>query len=90
MDHISLRQKKFGAERAQQRTLLDDRSQRWSRLLDSPYDARGSFNGKFRDQRLSSRAEAKVIIEARRRHHNDVRPHSSRALREQQLAARAA
>ena len=41
-----------------------------------------SFNGKFRDECLSlewfrSRAEAKVIIEAWRRHYNEVRPHSS-------------
>jgi len=41
-----------------------------------------SFNGKFRDECLSlewfrSRAEAKVVIEAWRRHYNDVRPHSS-------------
>ena len=41
-----------------------------------------SFNYKFRDECLSlewfrSRAEAKVIIEAWRRHSNDVRPHSS-------------
>jgi len=41
-----------------------------------------SFNGKFRDECLSlewfrSRAEAKVIIEAWRRHYNAVRPHSS-------------
>ena len=41
-----------------------------------------SFNDKFRDECLSlewfrSRAEAKVIIEAWRRHYNDVRPHSS-------------
>ena len=41
-----------------------------------------SFNGKFRDECLSlewfrSRAEAKVIIEAWRRHYNQVRPHSS-------------
>jgi hypothetical protein len=40
------------------------------------------FNGKFRDECLSfewfrSRAEAKVMIEAWRRHYNDVRPHSS-------------
>jgi len=40
-----------------------------------------SFNGKFRDECLSlewfrSRAEAKVIIEAWRRHYNEVRPHS--------------
>ena len=41
-----------------------------------------SFNGKFRDECLSlewfrSRAEAKVIIEAWRRHYNEVRPHST-------------
>ena len=41
-----------------------------------------SFNDRFRDECLTlecfpSRAEAKVIIEAWRRHYNDVRPHSS-------------
>jgi putative transposase len=41
-----------------------------------------SFNGKFRDECLSlewfrSRAEAKVVIEAWRKHFNEVRPHSS-------------
>ena len=41
-----------------------------------------SFNGKFRDECLilewfQSRAEAKVLIEAWRRHYNEVRPHSS-------------
>jgi putative transposase len=41
-----------------------------------------SFNGKFRDQYLSlqwfrNRLEAKVSIEAWRRHYNDVRPDSS-------------
>ena len=41
-----------------------------------------SFNGKFRDECLSlewfrSRAEARVTIEAWRRHYNEVRPHSS-------------
>lgn len=41
-----------------------------------------SFNGKFRDECLSmewfrSRAEAKAIIEAWRRHYNAVRPHAS-------------
>jgi putative transposase len=41
-----------------------------------------SFNGKFRDECLSlewfrSRAEAKVIIEAWRKHFNEVRTHSS-------------
>jgi putative transposase len=42
-----------------------------------------SFNGKFRDECLSlewfrSRTEAKVIIEAWRRHYNDVRPFEPR------------
>ena len=41
-----------------------------------------SFNGKFRDECLSlewfrSRIEAKVLIEAWRKHFNTVRPHSS-------------
>lgn len=41
-----------------------------------------SFNDKFRDECLSlewfrSRAEARVLIEAWRRHYNEVRPHSS-------------
>jgi transposase InsO family protein len=41
-----------------------------------------SFNGKFRDECLSlewflSRAQAKVVIEAWRRHCNEVGPHSS-------------
>ncbi len=41
-----------------------------------------SFNGKFRDECLGmewflSRAQAKVVIEAWRRHFNEVRPHSS-------------
>jgi putative transposase len=41
-----------------------------------------SFNGKFRDECLSlewfrSRDEAKVVIEAWRRHYNAIRPHSS-------------
>jgi putative transposase len=41
-----------------------------------------SFNGKFRDECLSlewfrSRAEARTVIEAWRRHYNEVRPHSS-------------
>ena len=45
-------------------------------------DADESFNGKFRDQHLSlqwfrNRADAKVSIEAWRRHFNEVRPHSS-------------
>ncbi len=54
-----------------------------------------SFNGKFRDECLSlewfrSRAEAKVIIEAWRRHYNKVRPHSSLGyLTPNEFAARA-
>jgi putative transposase len=41
-----------------------------------------SFNGKFRDECLSvewfrNRTDAKVMIEAWRRHYNEVRPHSS-------------
>jgi putative transposase len=41
-----------------------------------------SFNGKFRDECLSmewfrSRTEAKAVVEAWRRHYNEVRPHSS-------------
>ena len=41
-----------------------------------------SFNGKFRDECLGmewflSRAQAKVVIEAWRKHFNEVRPHSS-------------
>jgi putative transposase len=43
-----------------------------------------SFNGRFRDECLSvewfrSRGEARVVIEAWRRHYNAVRPHSSLA-----------
>lgn len=41
-----------------------------------------NFNGKFRDECLNlewfrSRSEAKVVIEAGRRHYHEVRPHSS-------------
>jgi transposase InsO family protein len=41
-----------------------------------------SFNGKFRDECLNmersrSRAEAVVVIQTRRRHYNEFRPHSS-------------
>jgi putative transposase len=41
-----------------------------------------SFNGKFRDECLSmewfrNRTDAKIVIEAWRRHYNEVRPHSS-------------
>jgi putative transposase len=44
--------------------------------------ANESFNGRFRDECLSlewfrSRPEARLVIEAWRRHYNDVRPHSS-------------
>lgn len=40
------------------------------------------FNGKFRDECLRlegfrNRAEAKVMIEIRRKHYNEVRPHSN-------------
>lgn len=43
--------------------------------------ANESFNGRFRDECLSlewfrSLREARVIIEAWRRHYNEVRPHS--------------
>lgn len=41
-----------------------------------------SFNGKFRDECLSlewfrNRTDARIVIEAWRRHYNDIRPHSS-------------
>jgi len=41
-----------------------------------------SFNGSLRDELLNreifySLAEAKILIEARRRHYNTIRPHSS-------------
>lgn len=41
-----------------------------------------SFNGKFRDECLSmewfrNRVDAKIVIESRRQHFNQVRPHSS-------------
>jgi putative transposase len=41
-----------------------------------------SFNGKFRDECLSlewfrNRIDAKIVIEAWRRHYNETRPHSS-------------
>ncbi len=52
-----------------------------------------SFNGKFRDECLSlewfrSRAEAKVVIEAWRRHYNEIRPHSSLGLTPAAFAAK--
>jgi hypothetical protein len=65
---------------------VDHRSRHRDRLIDpgKPWQngATESFNGKFRDECLSlewfrSRTEAKVVIEAWRRHYNDVRPHSS-------------
>ena len=57
-------------------TALIDPGKPWQNGVDE------SFNGKFRDECLSlewfrSRAEAKVVIEAWRRHYNEVRPHSS-------------
>jgi len=57
-------------------TALIDPGKPWQNVVGE------SFNGKFRDECLSmewflSRAEAKAIIEAWRRHYNEVRPHSS-------------
>ena len=57
-------------------TALNDPGKPWQNGADE------SFNGKFRDECLSlewfrSRREAAVIIEAWRRHYNDIRPHSS-------------
>ncbi|MEA3197226.1 MAG: putative transposase, partial [Gammaproteobacteria bacterium] len=57
-------------------TALIDPGKPWQNGADE------SFNGKFRDQHLSlqwfrNRADAKVSIEAWRRHYNEVRPHSS-------------
>jgi putative transposase len=57
-------------------TALSDPGKPWQNGADE------SFNGKFRDECLSlewfrSRREAAVIIEAWRRHYNDIRPHSS-------------
>lgn len=57
-------------------TALIDPGKPWQNGTDE------SFNGKLRDECLSvewfrSRAEARVIIEAWRRHYNEIRPHSS-------------
>jgi putative transposase len=57
-------------------TALNDPGKPWQNGADE------SFNGKLRDECLSvewfrSRTEAAVIIEAWRRHYNEVRPHSS-------------
>jgi putative transposase len=57
-------------------TSLSDPGKPWQNGTDE------SFNGKFRDECLSlewfrSRREARVVIEAWRRHYNTVRPHSS-------------
>jgi putative transposase len=57
-------------------TALSDPGKPWQNGTDE------SFNGKLRDECLSlewfrSRREAAVVIEAWRRHYNDVRPHSS-------------
>ncbi len=61
---------------AQIDTAFIDPGKPWQNGMDE------SFNGKLRDQHLSlqwfrNRTEAKVSIEAWRRHYNDVRPHSS-------------
>ncbi len=57
-------------------TALSDPGKPWQNGADE------SFNGKFRDECLSlewfrSRPEARIVIEAWRRHYNHVRPHSS-------------
>lgn len=57
-------------------TSLSDPGKPWQNGTDE------SFNGKLRDECLSlewfrSRREARVVIEAWRRHYNTVRPHSS-------------
>lgn len=57
-------------------TAFIDPGKPWQNGLDE------SFNGKFRDECLNmewfrSRTEAKVIIEAWRKHYNNERPHSS-------------
>jgi putative transposase len=57
-------------------TALIDPGKPWQNGTDE------SFNGRFRDECLSiewfrSREEARVVIEAWRRHYNAVRPHSS-------------
>lgn len=57
-------------------TALIDPGKPWQNGLDE------SFNGKLRDECLNmewfrSRAEAKVLIEAWRKHYNRIRPHSS-------------
>ena len=61
---------------AQIETAFIDPGKPWQNGVDE------SFNGTFRDQHLSlrwfrNRADAKVSIEAWRRHYNEVRPHSS-------------
>lgn len=57
-------------------TALSDPGKPWQNGTDE------SFNGRLRDECLNvewfrSRAEATVVIEAWRRHYNEVRPHSS-------------
>jgi putative transposase len=57
-------------------TALIDPGKPWQNGADE------SFNGKFRDECLSlewfrNRTEAKIVIEGRRRHYNEERPHSS-------------
>jgi putative transposase len=61
---------------AQIETAFNDPGKPWQNGVDE------SFNGKFRDECLGmewfpSRPVAVVLIEAYRRHYNDVRPHSS-------------
>lgn len=63
-------------EDAQIQTALIDPGKPWQNATDE------SFNGKFRDEHLSlqwfrNRVDARVSIEAWRRHYNEVRPHSS-------------
>ena len=55
-----------------------------SLLVGSPWENgfNESFNGKLRNERLNTEffytlKEAKVLIEARRQHYNQIRPHSS-------------
>src|SRR5215469_5148125 len=66
-------------------TAFIDPGKRWQNGADE------SVNGKFYDQHLSlqwfrNRADAKVSIEAWRRHYNEVRPHSPAAFKAKHLA----
>ena len=58
-------------------TALIDPGKPWQNAIDE------SFNGKLRDECLSlqwfrNRMDAKLGVKQRRRHYNEVRPHSSR------------